>query len=132
MVFELIRCFCAVPMLPYHRIEEGVNELWLEIQELGWGQQFRPLYEYFQREWLPRAEELSVFMQPERTNNCSESDNHALANVFPKNHPNIWQMIGKKIDKFCHYLLRFFPRFALTGLVFCSWFCITGVVGLAR
>lgn len=72
IVLEFIRCLCGAPLLPALRIEEGVNEIWREVEASGWGGQLQPLFTYFRQEWLPRRDELSVFFFPERTNNCSE------------------------------------------------------------
>ncbi|KAE8740311.1 hypothetical protein FOCC_FOCC014185 [Frankliniella occidentalis] len=92
-VWEAVRCLCAVPLLPSNLMWDGVLEIWQDIVENGWDQNLGPLFDYFQREWLPRRIELSCYNCPERTNNCSESDNHSLATVLPKNHPNIWSLV---------------------------------------
>ncbi|XP_034231375.1 uncharacterized protein LOC117639631 [Thrips palmi] len=94
LVFDLIRCLCGVPMLPSHMIWLGVLEIWDEVQQTPWSNNFRPLFEYFEKEWKPRVDELSVFNAPERTNNSSESDNHMLAKVLPQNRPNCFHLIG--------------------------------------
>ncbi|XP_052130715.1 uncharacterized protein LOC127751337 isoform X2 [Frankliniella occidentalis] len=93
VVGESLRCLCAAPLLPSNLIWDGVLEIWQEVVEEGWDQDLRQLFEYFRTEWLPRRIELSVYNCPERTNNCSESDNHAIASVLQRNHPNIWSLI---------------------------------------
>ncbi|KAK3910859.1 N-(5'-phosphoribosyl)anthranilate isomerase [Frankliniella fusca] len=95
LIFSYIRCLSAVPLLPADMIMLGVDELWVEIEATQWGPVLEPLFLYFRREWSTRLQELSVFGQPERTNNCSESDNHSLCVVIPKTRPSIWQCIGK-------------------------------------
>lgn len=94
-VYAFIKCLCAAPLLPAGLIEPGVEEIWREVQASGWADDLEPLFTYFRAEWLPRVAELSVFGQPERTNNVSESDNHMLANVLPQNRPNVWRILGK-------------------------------------
>jgi len=84
--------------LPAGLIERGVEQIWEEVQASGWANDLEPLFAYFRAEWLPRIDELSVFGYPERTNNCSESDNHMLANIFPQNRPNIWRLLGQYVD----------------------------------
>ncbi|KAK3918078.1 Malformin synthetase mlfA [Frankliniella fusca] len=64
----------------------------------GWAEDLEPLFRYFRREWLPRVNELSVFSQEERTNNCSESDNRSIATAIPQNRLNISTLIGKFIS----------------------------------
>lgn len=86
--------------MPKHLIVQGVNELWAEVEASAWAAVLKPLFDYFHSEWVPRLEELSVYGQAERTNNCSESDNHMLANEIPQNHPNIWHMISKYSNVF--------------------------------
>lgn len=75
----------------------GAFEIWHEIEAAGWANLFGPLFDYLQRIWLPRSNELCVFGWPERTNNCSESDNHAISSVLPQNHPNTWRLLCKFI-----------------------------------
>ncbi|KAK3909601.1 Elongation factor 4 [Frankliniella fusca] len=94
LVFSFIKCLCAAPLLPTGLIEPGVEEIWREVQASGWADELEPLFDYFRGQWLPRAAELSVFGHPERTNNCSESDNHMMANILPQNRPNIWRIVG--------------------------------------
>lgn len=98
LVFEFIRCICALPILPMHLIWTGAKQLWREVEASGWGPDMLPLFEYFEVTWMPRIGELSVFGSEERTNNCSESDNRMLANAIPQNHPNIWQLIGGFVE----------------------------------
>ncbi|KAK3924154.1 Phosphate acyltransferase [Frankliniella fusca] len=94
LVFEFIRCVCALPLLPMHLIWAAAQEFWGEVEASGWGPDLLPLFQYFEETWMPRINELSVFGDSDRTNNCSESDNRTLANVFPQNHPNVWQLVG--------------------------------------
>lgn len=95
-IFSVIRCMCAVPMLPVALMWAGVLEIWNEVP-MQWRGQMLPLFAYFESEWLPRKEELCVFKLASRTNNCSESDNRALASVIPENKPNIYHLIGETI-----------------------------------
>ncbi|XP_052126359.1 uncharacterized protein LOC113214896 [Frankliniella occidentalis] len=81
-------------MLPSNLMWSGVLEIWNEVEDSGWGNELRPLFEHYERYWLPRKDELCVYNLEERTNNKSESDNHALASVIPQNRPNIWHLIG--------------------------------------
>ncbi|KAK3921811.1 Non-structural protein 1, partial [Frankliniella fusca] len=92
-VAEAVRCLCAVPLLPSNLMWDGVLEIWQDVVEMGRDQHLGTLFHYFQRVWLPRRIELSCYNCPERTNNCSESDNHSIATVLPKNHPNIWSLV---------------------------------------
>ncbi|XP_052127780.1 uncharacterized protein LOC127750346 [Frankliniella occidentalis] len=98
LIHTFIRCICGAPLLPATLIEEGVEEIWTEVVASGWGETLEPLFSYFRREWLPRIQELSVFSHPERTNNCSESDNRCLANFIPQNHPNVWTLIAGMVQ----------------------------------
>ncbi|XP_034231381.1 uncharacterized protein LOC117639635 [Thrips palmi] len=93
-VFVFIRCLCGAPLLPADLIWHGVIEIWREVEQTEWRDELLPLFQYFEREWKPRVNELSVWDCPERTNNCSESDNHTLANVIPQNRPNVFHLIG--------------------------------------
>lgn len=94
LVFGFIRCLAAAPLLPEDKIMEGVQEIWDEVDASGWSDEMVSLFNYFWREWRPRLPELSVYKHPERTNNCSESDNHSIGVVIPRNGPSIWQLLG--------------------------------------
>ncbi|KAK3916946.1 Magnesium-protoporphyrin IX monomethyl ester [oxidative] cyclase 2, chloroplastic, partial [Frankliniella fusca] len=93
-VFKFIKALGGAPLLPCDLIWRGVLQIWDEVERSPWSNQLRPLFEYFEREWKPRVDELSVFDCPERSNNCSESDNHALASLIPQNRPNCFHLIG--------------------------------------
>lgn len=93
-VYDFIRCLGSVPLLPQHLMWKGVCDIWGEIEDEGLDDEFLPLLQYFEREWKPRRDELSVFGMPERTNNCSESDNRAMASFIPQNGPNIYHLLG--------------------------------------
>lgn len=95
IVHTFIRCICGAPLLPGDLIDVGVEEIWVEVEASGWGQLLGPFFEYYRRYWFPRIAELSVFGIPERTNNASECDNHALGNVLPQNRPNIWKVVSE-------------------------------------
>lgn len=95
LIHEFIRCLSGVPLLPQHAMWTGVVEIWHEIRASGLGDLFLPVFQYFETEWKPRSNELSCFNIPERTNNCSESDNSSLNNLIPQNRPNVWHLIGK-------------------------------------
>lgn len=94
LVYTFIASLCIVPLLPQHMIWRGVLELWADVSQSGWGAELRPLFAYWEKEWKPRINELSVFNDIDRTNNLSETDNRMLANFIPQNHPNIWFLIG--------------------------------------
>lgn len=94
-VYMFIRCLCAAPLLPSHLMWTGVLEIWAMVEASGWETEMAPLFQYFHDEWLPRRDELSVFGFPDRTNNCSETDNRMMANALPQNHPNVYNMIGE-------------------------------------
>ncbi|XP_052127959.1 uncharacterized protein LOC127750394 [Frankliniella occidentalis] len=94
-VLSTIAALCAVPMLPKNLMWAGVLEIWNEVETNGyWHVQMWPIFEHFERYWLPRRDELCVFNAPSRTNNCSESDNRAIATMLPQNRPNCWHLIG--------------------------------------
>ncbi|KAE8739588.1 hypothetical protein FOCC_FOCC014918, partial [Frankliniella occidentalis] len=93
LVHSFIRCLCGAALLPAALISQGVEEIWSEVQASCWADELEPLFSYFRREWFPRINELSVYLLDERTNNCSESDNRAIANFVPQNHPNVWTLI---------------------------------------
>lgn len=69
-------------------------EIWREVEHSGWENELWPLFEHYERYWLPRKDEVCVYKVKERTNNSSESDNHGLATVIPQNRPNIWHLVG--------------------------------------
>lgn len=98
-----IRCLSGAPLLPEHLVLLGVLEIWEEVVASGLADTLRDLFQYFEREWAPRTRELSVYRKPERTNNCSESDNHMMANMIPQNHPNVWHMTGILSFNFIQY-----------------------------
>ncbi|KAK3931712.1 Pyridoxine/pyridoxamine 5'-phosphate oxidase [Frankliniella fusca] len=93
-VKTFIRCIAGLPLLPPDRIWTGLLDIWAEVEEAGWADTLWPFFKYFESEWKPRIQELSVFESPERTNNIAESDNGSLASVIPQNRPNIWHLIG--------------------------------------
>ncbi|KAK3909846.1 Endonuclease MutS2 [Frankliniella fusca] len=94
VVHSFIRCLSGAPLLPATLIETRIDEIWELVEAAGWAEDLEPLFRYFRREWLPRVNELSVFSQEERTNNCSESDNRSIATAIPQNRPNIFTLIG--------------------------------------
>ncbi|KAK3916404.1 Prostate and testis expressed protein 3 [Frankliniella fusca] len=94
LIHSFIRCLCGAPLLPPALIAPTAEDLWKEVQAAGWAGELQDLFDYFRKEWVPRVSELSVFGHPERTNNCSESDNRAMANVLPQTHPSVWTLIG--------------------------------------
>ncbi|XP_052128117.1 uncharacterized protein LOC127750458 [Frankliniella occidentalis] len=94
LIHTFIRCLCGAALLPAPLIANGIEEIWNQVEAAGWSNDLEPLFRYFRREWLPRVNELSVYDQEERTNNCSESDNRSLAMAIPMNHPNIFTLIG--------------------------------------
>lgn len=110
-VLSSISALCAVPMLPSHLMWRGVEEIWQEVVDNGWDVQLWPLFQHFQSYWLPRRHELCVYGVPDRTNNCSESDNHAIASVLPQNRPNTYHLIGKFIKLKCYFsgTYQFYP-----------------------
>lgn len=87
LVHSFIRCIAGAPLLPMYLIWSGVCEIWDEVVAAGWGDELLPLFQYFEGTWMPRLNELSVFGVEDRTNNCSESDNHMLGTEIPQNHP---------------------------------------------
>jgi len=93
--FQVIMSLCGAPLLPKDLICDGVWELWHGVEDTEWSNEVLPLFQYFEREWMPRLDELSVWGCPSRTNNVSESDNHTLSNVVPQNRPNVFNLIGK-------------------------------------
>ena len=72
----------------------GVVQIWHEVVAAGLGDIFLPVFQYLETEWKPRIDELSVFGMPERTNNCSESDNRSMGNLIPQQRPNVWHLTG--------------------------------------
>ncbi|KAJ1519180.1 hypothetical protein ONE63_011214 [Megalurothrips usitatus] len=94
LVLSFIRSICAVPLLPLHLMWRGIIELWEEVTASGWHNELLGMFQYLELEWRPRFPELCVFGVDDRTNNCSESDNHMMANVVPQNHPNVWALVG--------------------------------------
>jgi len=98
-VLLFIASLGAAPLLPMYLIWPGVLEIWREVELAGWGAELRPLFEYWEKEWKPRLNELSVFNDPDRTNNCSETDNRMMANCIPQDFPNTWFLIGNYGDK---------------------------------
>lgn len=130
LIFSFISCMCSIPLLPACEIWAGVTQLWTEVELSGWSAELLPLFVYFENEWKPRLLELSVFGEPERTNNCSESDNRMLANVVPQNFPNIWILIGEKFYyEVVSVHLMCWLQFVLWIL---RWFRETGVSCLVR
>lgn len=95
VIYSFIRCLSVVPLLPAHRIVEGVLDIWNEVLASGWAETLQPLFEYLERQWFPLVNELSVYDQPERTNNCSECDNHAMGTAIATNRPRIWELVCK-------------------------------------
>lgn len=91
-VWTAILCLCALPMLPYDLMWQGVEEVWMNVPQ-AWRAPLEPLFKYIEQEWKPRKKELTVFGIADRTNNASESDNRGLAHVLPNN-PNIYHLIG--------------------------------------
>lgn len=69
-ILSTIAALCAVPLLPINFMWAGVLEIWDEVEDHGWHIEMRPLFEHFERYWLPRRAELCVYNVPSRTNNC--------------------------------------------------------------
>ena len=64
---KLLRCLCALPLLPTHEIKAGVLEISELSMELGKLEFVLPLLEYWNRTWLSLVHVLYVYGCADRT-----------------------------------------------------------------
>ncbi|KAJ1521801.1 hypothetical protein ONE63_003436 [Megalurothrips usitatus] len=92
-VASIVRSLSALPLLPAEGIEDGLIELGWEARDKGWMLELRPLFQYMETEWIPKAQILSVKGSDNRTNNISESANRSFNRVVRISRPNSYQVI---------------------------------------
>lgn len=94
-LFQILRMTWSIPLLPPDLIGPAINLIDVESQPL-WAE-FRGLVSfinYLRRQWLPKAECLSVYGSPIRTNAISEALNGQLGRRLGGKHPNIFLFLG--------------------------------------
>ena len=77
---SLVRCCCALPLLPQDMIEDGLLSLVLEAVGLNLFDDMDDFFGYIYDTWINswRFQCLSCCLSPFRTNNCSECANRML------------------------------------------------------
>ncbi|KAE8740773.1 hypothetical protein FOCC_FOCC013697 [Frankliniella occidentalis] len=92
---SLIRSVCALPLLPQALMGRGLNTLIQEANRRGYLQLLTPFFNYMIDTWMsnPLFSTLSVYDQPHRTNNVSESCNRMLRSRTGVHRPGLWQFL---------------------------------------
>lgn len=97
----IVRSLCALPLLPTHKIKDGVLEMAEFTNNAGWWDQLSSFFVYIKTTWLrpSRLPIFSVYNCKHRTSNCCESYHHVMnSTVGQVAHPNVYFLI-------CEYLL---------------------------
>ncbi len=99
-VFDtIVRCLCALPLLPNYLLFQGLIEIGNWARNTGFMRwpRVRDLFAYIEHEWMRRYRYLSVCGSEDRTNNISECANATLGWDLRQNRPNVYDMISKFI-----------------------------------
>ncbi|XP_034233004.1 uncharacterized protein LOC117640562 [Thrips palmi] len=90
---SIVKSCNALPLLPSHRIRKGLATIERRARRNGLHGQLAPFFQYMRTTWIPRRNIMSVCYSEDRTNNISESLNHALSLAVKQRRPNIWLFI---------------------------------------
>ncbi|KAK3910862.1 Protein FAR1-RELATED SEQUENCE 2 [Frankliniella fusca] len=92
---SLIRAMCALPLLPQALMGRGLNTLIQEATRRGYVQFLNPYFNYMIDTWMtnPLFSTMSVYDQPHRTNNVSESCNRMLRSKTGAHRPGLWHFL---------------------------------------
>jgi len=97
-VFDsIVRCLCALPLLPNYFLYEGLLQVghWARNSGFMHWPLVRDLFEYVETEWMRRYRYLSVCGSEDRTNNISECANAILDWDLQQDRPNIYVALSK-------------------------------------
>ncbi|XP_034246245.1 uncharacterized protein LOC117648116 [Thrips palmi] len=102
-LIDVIRHCCALPLLPQHLLQRGMNVIGREAMALGpfLYHTVRPFLQYVQSDWIwhvNRGRTLSVCGSDNRTNNASESNNHRMNLRLKVHHPNVYHLIRSFVE----------------------------------
>lgn len=94
---SIVRCLCVIPLLPSHRLNEGLLSVGVWAERVGWKghESVRALFVYMDNFWMRKRDILSVLGCEERTNNVSESAYAGLDWFVPQDRPNVFQLISR-------------------------------------
>ncbi|XP_052119508.1 uncharacterized protein LOC127748758 [Frankliniella occidentalis] len=92
---SLIRSACALALLPKNVMARGLNTLIQEATRRGYIQLLNGFFLYMINTWMtdPLFSTMSVYDQPHRTNNVSESCNRMLRSKTGAHRPGLWHFI---------------------------------------
>ncbi|XP_052128669.1 uncharacterized protein LOC113212190 [Frankliniella occidentalis] len=92
---SIFRSFMAIPLLPHAEMRHGFLVLVRSAMRENVIQHMIRFLAYYIRTWMqgPNYEILSVYNQPDRTNNACEAANRVLGMETGPHHPNIWHFI---------------------------------------
>lgn len=82
--YNLYKKLLSLPLLPAARIPEGFDIIKKEIFKKGFSKFFKSNLEYFDKYWLKKCEQISVFKVEHRTTSSLESYNAILNSLTPK------------------------------------------------
>lgn len=96
----LMRCFCALALLPNRFIRRGYRILVRETRRHGLRvyRNMRQFMSYVLRRWVAhreRREWMCVFGSHHRSNNTCESHNKMLSNFIGVLHPNVYNFLSE-------------------------------------
>lgn len=94
---SIFRSFMSIPLLPHAEMQHGVMVLIRAAVRANVLRYLVRFLAYYIRTWMmgPNFEILSVYNQPNRTNNACEAANRVLGLVTGPHRPNIWHFIRK-------------------------------------
>lgn len=111
----IVRCLCALPLLPHDRIVAGVIQVGELASQKGWWDRLAAFFDYIRRTWLrPSILPIySVYDCEDRTSNGNESYNNTLQKALGQlAHPNVYYLIckypfiGYKFSNTCSQLVQ--------------------------
>ncbi|XP_034250360.1 uncharacterized protein LOC117650856 [Thrips palmi] len=90
---SVTRSMCGLAFLPGNQIESGYKKLKRRAVREHVYNRLKSLFDYFEQYWLRRADILSVYNCPDRTNNACESDNRTLRAALKFKHPSVFCLL---------------------------------------
>lgn len=83
-LYNLYKKLLSLPLLPAERISEGFEIIKEEIFKKDFSRFFKSTLDYFNRYWLKKCEQISVFKVEHRTTSSLESFNAILNSLSPR------------------------------------------------
>lgn len=86
----IVKCLCQIPLMPIHRIDEGVRVVLKLVEETFAGDVKNQnrwkhfIKTYFSKQWgkTVKKEVFCVFNETDQTNNFSKANNHITASLM--------------------------------------------------